>query len=242
MNLHHWLQLFIEEMNETTPWQWVAVLLGVAEVLLAKVNNIWLYPIGIIGTLIGIYYLLDVHLYADSILNGYYVVMSFYGWYYWIKKRHEPPVKITWATPREWVITVLIIVVSFAIFYTLIGTQLLHFLLGKYAPPPSNVPVWDSWVSATAWAGMWLLARRKMENWILLNLSNLFAIPLLFYKKLPLFGIEVFVLFVVAFFGFFQWLRIWRNENDPTQPSPKGRASGAGEVSPGGGDLEGVVS
>src|SRR5476651_1174070 len=119
MNFHHWIELFTQEMNETTPWQWVAFFLGIGEVLLAKVNNIWLYPIGIAGTLIGIYYLLDVHLYADSILNGYYVVMSFYGWYYWIKKRNEPPVKITWATPREWVTTVLIIVVSFAIFYTL---------------------------------------------------------------------------------------------------------------------------
>jgi nicotinamide mononucleotide transporter len=76
----------------------------------------------------------------------------------------------------------------------------------------SNVPVWDAWVSSTAWAGMWLLAKRKLENWILLNISNLFAIPLLCYKKLILFSALTLFLFIVAFFGFFDWLAILKKE------------------------------
>ncbi|MEI9957355.1 MAG: nicotinamide mononucleotide transporter family protein [Ferruginibacter sp.] len=72
----------------------------------------------------------------------------------------------------------------------------------------SNVPYWDAWVSATAWAGMWLLSKRKIENWILLNISNLFAIPLLIYKQLPLFAILTLVLFVVAIFGYYSWKKI----------------------------------
>jgi len=202
MDLHHWIQLFTEQMRQTTFWEWVAVSLGVGEVFLAKVNNIWLYPVGIAGTLLGIYFFLVAGLYADSALNGYYVVMSVYGWYYWVKKKNEPPVKISWATRNEWIVTLAI---------ALGGWGVLYILLKDFTP--STVPVWDSFISSTAWAGMWLLARRKMENWILLNVSNLFAIPLLFYKKLPLFGLLTFVLFIVAFFGFFQWLRIWRDEN-----------------------------
>jgi nicotinamide mononucleotide transporter len=69
------------------------------------------------------------------------------------------------------------------------------------------VPVWDAFVSATAWAGMWLLARRKVENWVFLNISNLFAVPLLFYKKLPMFAVLTVFLFVVACFGYFDWKR-----------------------------------
>lgn len=199
MNIHPWIQLFTEQIQHTSFWEWAAVILGVAEVLLAKINNIWLYPTGIAGTVIGIYILLIAGLYAESALSVYYLVMSIYGWVYWIKKRDEPPVKITWATRREWVITLLIV---FA------GWALLYFLLKAYTT--SNVPLWDSWVSSTAWAGMWLLARRKLENWILLNVSNLFAIPLLFYKKLPMFSVLTVFLFIVAFFGFFQWLRIWK--------------------------------
>jgi nicotinamide mononucleotide transporter len=127
--------------------------------------------------------------------------MSVYGWVYWIKKRNEPPVKITWATRQEWIITAIIVVAGWVIFYV---------LLTRFTS--SNVPVWDAWVSSTAWAGMWLLARRKLENWILLNISNLFAIPLLCYKKLILFSVLTLFLFIVAIFGFFDWRAIWKKD------------------------------
>jgi nicotinamide mononucleotide transporter len=201
MNLHHWIQLFLDQASQTTLWEWLAVLFGVTEVLLAKVNNIWLYPAGIAGTFIGIYVLLIAGLYAESALNVYYLVMSVYGWYHWIKKRNGPPVKITWSTRREWIITLLIV---FA------GWPVLYVILKNFTT--SNVPVWDAWVASTAWAGMWLLAKRKLENWILLNVSNLFAIPLLWYKNLVMFSALTLFLFVVAFFGFFDWLTIWKKE------------------------------
>ena len=197
--MNHWLQLFIEQIKETTWLQWLAVALGVTEVLLARVNNIWLYPAGILGTAISIYLLMDVHLYAESVLNGYYVVMSVYGWIYWIKKRDEPPVKITYSTKKEWIISLAISIVGWVVFYYMIKN-----LPAKYFTP-SNVPGWDALVSSTAWAGMWLLARRKMENWIFLNISNFFAVPLLFYKKLPMFAMLTIFLFIVAIWGYFEW-------------------------------------
>lgn len=199
--MHHWIQLFIDQVNHTTIWEWLAVLFGVTEVLLAKVNNIWLYPTGIAGIFIGIYILLVAGLYAESALNVYYLVMSIYGWYHWIKKRNEPPVKITWSTRREWIVTLLIV---FA------GWPVLYVILKNFTT--SNVPVWDAWVASTAWAGMWLLAKRKLENWILLNVSNLFAIPLLCYKNLIMFSALTLFLFIVAFFGFFEWRAIWKKE------------------------------
>lgn len=199
--MHNLISLFIEQIKETTWVQWLAVALGVAEVLLARVNNIWLYPAGILGTSIAIYLLLDVGLYAESILNGYYVVMSVYGWIYWIKKKNEPPVKISWQTKNEWIISITICVVGWVFFYVLLKN-----LPAKYFTP-SNVPVWDALISSTAWAGMWLLARRKIENWAFLNVSNLFAIPILFYKHLPMFALLTIFLFIIAFFGYFDWAR-----------------------------------
>ena len=61
---------------------------------------------------------------------------------------------------------------------------------------------------------MWLLAKRKIENWILLNISNAFAIPLLAYKHLHLYAILTLFLFIVAVFGYFEWKRIIRRERD----------------------------
>jgi len=90
------------------------------------------------------------------------------------------------------------------------GWLVLYLILDNFTV--SDVPVWDSWVSSTAWAGMWLLARRKIENWILLNVSNFFAVPLLIHKDLVLFaGLTIF-LFIVAIFGFFEWKKLYRME------------------------------
>ena len=58
----------------------------------------------------------------------------------------------------------------------------------------------------------WLLAKRKVENWILLNISNLFAIPLLWYKHLIMFSALTLFLFIVAIFGYFDWLAILKKE------------------------------
>ncbi|MES2265211.1 MAG: nicotinamide riboside transporter PnuC [Bacteroidota bacterium] len=199
--MQSWVDLFMNQVKATTWLEWTAVILGVAEVLLAKANKVWLYPTGLVATLISIYLLLDFGLYAECLLNGYYVVMSVYGWYYWLKKRNESPVKVSYANRQEWIITLLIV---FA------GWGILYFILIKFTP--STVPVWDAWVSSTAWAGMWLLARRKIENWVLLNVSNLFAIPLLYHKNLAMFAVLTLILFIVAIFGYVEWRRIIRKE------------------------------
>jgi nicotinamide mononucleotide transporter len=205
MILLDWAHLFWQQIKETDALQWTAVLLGVAEVLLAKANKIWLYPIGIASTIITVYILLLAGLYAESILNVYYIVMSVYGWWYWIKKSNQPPVVISYCNRKDWMIVAGITLISFIV---------LAAVLKYYTP--STVPVWDAWVSATAWAGMWLLSKRKIENWILLNISNLFAIPLLLYKELPLFAMLTLFLFIVAVFGFYDWRKIIRQNNAVT--------------------------
>ena len=207
MNLHYWLQLLAEQLKETGWLQWLAVLFGVAEVLLAKRNNVLLYPAGLIGTLLSIVLLLEAKLYAETLLNLYYIVMSIYGWWFWLKKRDEPPVPISYTTKNEWLVCLLI---------TAGGWAILFLAIKNYTD--SNVPGWDALVSSTAWAGTWLLARRKIENWLVLNLSNLFAVPLLFYKNLPLFALLTVFLFVVAIFGYFDWKKIYQNRSPYLKP------------------------
>ena len=190
-------QLFLKEIIQTDWLQWAAVGLGVAEVLFAKANKIWLYPTGILSILLSAYILFQSGLYAECLLNGYYLVMSLYGWWYWIKKQNQPPVKITACNYNDWTIVGIISIAGFAV---------LAFLLKNFTP--STVPYWDALVSSTAWAGMWLLAKRKIENWILLNISNAVAVPLLLYKQLPLYAALTIFLFVVAVQGFIKWRKI----------------------------------
>lgn len=203
--MQHLIHLFWEQIKATTWLEWLAVFAGMAEVLLAKKNNIWLYPSGLISIIAGTYLLMESKLYAESILNVYYFIMSVYGWVHWLKRRNEPPVKISNSSKQEWGVTLAI---------TFAGWALLYVLLKHFTN--SNVPIWDSFVSSSAWAGMWLLARRKTENWVLLNLSNLFAIPLLFYKQLPLMALLTLFLFIVAIFGYIDWLRILKKDKAET--------------------------
>lgn len=196
------LQQLFTEIRQTPLLEWIGVGFGVAQVLLARANKIWLYPCGIISVAVSIYIFYQAGLFAESGLNVYYLVMSFYGWWLWIKRKGQPPLQVGWSTKREWLITAGIVVSGFVLLYLILA----HFT-------SSTVPAWDAWVSATAWAGMWLLARRRIENWVLLNISNLFAIPLLFHKGLPLYGLLTIFLFIVAILGYLEWRKILKQQN-----------------------------
>lgn len=200
------LNLLVEQI-QTTHWlEWTAVSFGVSEVLLAKKNSIWLYPTGIIGILCGSILLLDSKLYAETLLHAYYLVMSIYGWAKWQSRSTSGASAVTKSDGKDFVITLGIVVFGYAFLY---------FMLTEFTD--SDVPVLDAFVSSTAWAGMWLLAKRKLENWIWLNISNLVAIPLLYSKQLYLFSFLTLFLFVVAIFGYFDWKKELKKNHEELQ-------------------------
>ena len=202
MEIQEYLRLFVEQIKATSYLEWFAVSFGVTEVLLAKRNNILLYPAGIIGILLGIYLKLQAKLYAETLLSMYYLVMSFYGWIIWSKRKAKNQVlPVSWMTKQEYKI-------AFAI--AIGGYFVLYYALVNFTN--SDVPILDAFVSSTAWAGMWLLARRKIENWIFLNVSNIVAIPLLWHKDLVLFSLLTLFLFVVAIFGYIDWKKIYQKQ------------------------------
>jgi nicotinamide mononucleotide transporter len=176
------------------------------QVLLARNNNIHNYLFGTVSILIGIWVLYQTKLYADIVLHLYYLFMSIYGWLFWKYGRQKKETPITYSDRSEKIMAVAIVIACFA---------LMVYWLGHFTN--SDVPVWDAAVSAFAWAGMWLMAKRKMENWIYLNISNLIAIPLLLYKELYIYaGLTIF-LFVVGTSGYFKWRKlILENNNGQT--------------------------
>lgn len=198
--------LLLEQIQNTHLLEWVAVAFGVSEVLLAKKNNVWLYPTGIIGILCGSILLLDSKLYAETLLHAYYLVMSIYGWANWKSRSLSGASRITKSDGKDLTVTLGIAV---------LGYVFLYFMLTEFTD--SDVPVMDAFVSSTAWAGMWLLAKRKLENWIWLNISNLVAIPLLYSKQLYLFSILTLFLFVVAIFGYFEWRKELKKHHEEFQ-------------------------
>jgi nicotinamide mononucleotide transporter len=187
----------MEYLSLITLLQWLGTAFGVVQILLARLNNIHNYLFGIIAILISIWVLYQSQLYADILLNLYYLIMSVYGWFYWKmgKQRKETP--ISYSTTKEHGIAGGIVLGCLA---------LMAYWLGQHTN--SDVPYWDALVCAFAWAGMWLMAKRKIENWVYLNISNLLSIPLLIYKELYIYAGLTTFLFVVAISGYIKWKKI----------------------------------
>lgn len=193
----------MQDILQHTTWtQWFGVLFSMIQVVLAWRNNPNNYLFGIAGIALTLYVMFVSKLYGEFTLNLYYLVMSIYGWLYWKYGKQKEETKISTTTSQEKGIVLGITTFTFVLFW---------FFLTHYTD--SDVPVWDAIVSAFAWAGMWLMAKRKVENWILLNISNFIAVPLMIHKNLYLYACLTVFLFVVAVLGYSKWSRIVKEED-----------------------------
>ncbi|MEQ9091773.1 MAG: nicotinamide riboside transporter PnuC [Balneola sp.] len=185
----------VNGIYQTSGLEWVAVICGVASVIYSMRENILVYPIGIISVLIYVYLAFEYKLYADMGVNGYYFVMSVYGWYYWTNTDgNKDQIPVTINSLRENFYSVGILAGSFGI---------LVFVLINFTD--SDVPFWDASTTAFAILGMWLMARKKLENWIAWIITDLISIPLYFYKGLVLTSFQFLIFTILATMGYFAW-------------------------------------
>src|SRR5690554_46330 len=187
-------------IQQTTMLEWIAVTTGIMSVWYSMKENIWVYPTGIINTVIYIYLAFSFKLYADMGVNFYYTIMSMYGWYYWLNTDgDEDQVPVTTNSRKENIISVIIFSGSLAI---------LIFVLTYFTD--SDVPVWDATTTSFAILGMWLMARKKLENWLAWILTNLVSIPLYFYKGLILTSFQFLIFTILAVMGYLAWRKSMR--------------------------------
>lgn len=193
---------FIEGLKETTTLEYIGVFAGIIGVLFQRKANIWVYPIGLINTIIYVYISIKGSLYGEASVNLYYTVMSIYGWILWSKKNeHKQAVLgITYSSKKEWVQQLLFFVVFYAAIYTA-----LVFL--KQAFYSNTIPWADAFASAAAYTGMWLLAKKKIESWYWWVVTNAASIPLYFTKGYVFTSFQYLVLLVLAFSGLFSWVK-----------------------------------
>jgi nicotinamide mononucleotide transporter len=175
----------------------IAVIFGFLSVWFSKQNKIWVFPTGIISTLIFVYLLLKWELLGDMMINGYYFIMSIYGWYIWTRKvdaTHVTPISKTTAKEKK------IAVILF------IAALLFVFIVYK------SFDKWTSWVAyvdtittAIFFVGMWLMAKRKIENWLFWIVGDLISVPLYIYKGFTFTSFQYFGFTFIAIFGYLAW-------------------------------------
>lgn len=177
----------------------VAVVFGFLSVWFSKQNNILVFPTGMISTMIFVYLLLKWELLGDMMINGYYFIMSVYGWFIWTQKvddTHATPISRTTVNEKK---------VGIAIFFgTLLFVYLIYKLFNKWT---SWVAYVDTITTAIFFVGMWLMAKRKIENWMFWIVGNLISIPLYYYKGFTFTSLQYLGFTIIAIFGYLSWER-----------------------------------
>jgi nicotinamide mononucleotide transporter len=199
-----WILTSFRQGIEAMTWlEAIAVIFGIASVLYSIKKNIWVFPTGMISTLIYVYICLQYKLYADMGVNAYYFGMSVYGWYLWSKPvaaENERPV--TWLNRKE-LVTV--------IFFFFIAYAVMSYTLDRWSD--SDVPYWDSFTTSSAIVGMWLMAKKKVENWIAWIITDIVSVPLYFYKGLMLTSFQFLFFTVLAVIGLISWIKSAHHAN-----------------------------
>ena len=157
----------------------IAIIFGFLSVWYSKQNKVLVFPTGMISTIIFVYLLFKWELLGDMMINGYYFIMSVYGWYIWTRKideTHVTPISTT--TIKEKKISALIFLA------TLLFVFLVYKTFGKWT---SWVAYIDTLTTAIFFVGMWLMARRKLENWVFWIIGDLISDTTVFLQRVHIY-------------------------------------------------------
>jgi nicotinamide mononucleotide transporter len=191
---------FITGLRQTSALEYIAVVAGILSVWYSKKENILVYPVGLVNTVIYIYLSFKADLVGEAGVNFYYTVMSIYGWILWSRRdvSNHQILRITNSSKKEWLQQLLF----FAAFYLAIFISL-SYLKTKFAE--GAIPWADAFASAAAFTGMWLMAKKKTESWYWWIATNIASVPLYFVKGLVVTSVYYLVLLALAFSGLLDW-------------------------------------
>lgn len=211
MSIQEIVQQFLADIKNTGALEYIAVFAGIASVWFSRKENIWVYPTGLINTIFYIYLSFKGGLLGEASVNFYYTVMSIYGWVLWARKGADqaPALHITSSTKKEWLQQL----AFFAAFYLVIFFALTH-LQKSFAT--GAIPWADAFASATAYTGMWLMTRKKVESWYWWIATNIASIPLYFVKHYVFTSMYYIVLLMMAVWGLAEWIKRKNNATNIT--------------------------
>lgn len=198
---------FYENLLNTSLLEFIAVITGIGSVWYAQRENILVYPVGIISVLIYVYICYISRLYADAGINLFYFIVSVYGWYHWTHKNGKTENReISVNSRMEQLLGVGLVVLGFFVIIGLIWIFNHHDRVYMN----SFVPFLDSFITSIFLVGMWLMALKRVENWIYWIVGDIIAIPLYYSKGLVFTGFQYIVFLVIAVLGYIEWKKRWQ--------------------------------
>jgi len=178
----------------------IAVSSGIFGVWLAKKENIWLYPVGIVSVSIWVYLCWVGELFGQSLINLFFLIMNGYGWYNWSRKNLENKNEIV-VKRNSFNQNILVVVVSVLL------TVILYYCLLPFQDSAELLRYvgLESFITALNFVAMWLMAWKKVENWILWIIGDLLCIPLFIHKGYYIGVIQFSVFIIIAYLGYQEW-------------------------------------
>ncbi|KLT71650.1 MULTISPECIES: nicotinamide riboside transporter PnuC [unclassified Flavobacterium] len=198
------IDFFLESYKNVPQWhialEFLVFVCGILSVWFAKKENIWVYPTGLIATVISVYLLYIAGYIGDMIINGYFSVMSIYGWYVWAKGGTvEDNLPITRTNFNEKIIGVILFFV----------TVFVVFGIYKYFDYEiKNDNYIDIISSGIFFSGMWYMARKKIENWTLWIIGDIIVVPLYAYRGLGMLSLQYLIFTILAISAYLEWRKI----------------------------------
>lgn len=186
--------------------QWleiIGVIVGLVYLYLEYKADIWLWAASVIMPAIYLVVFYDAGLYADTAINIYYLVIAIYGWFSWrYGNKEKQELQITHITLRQGVAMVAL----YAVMQVAVSLVLLHLT-------DSDVPWFNGLTSALSIIGMWMLARKWIEQWIVWIAVDILSAALYGFKGLYLTAILYAAYAIIAVFGYRKWRELMREQN-----------------------------
>lgn len=203
----------------------IGTFFGLMSVALAAKAKVLNYPVGIINVFFFFVIFFQVQMYADMFLQVYFFFVSLYGWWKWthptmIEETLTHELKITVNGRRSNFLMVLGITVGFVVMGTFVKN--LHILLPQWFQLPAAFPYFDALVAVGSIVAMYLMARKRLESWVLWIIVDAICIVLFNLKGIKLMSVEYAVFLMIATYGLWSWRKEYKaypdqNELDPSK-------------------------
>lgn len=213
MNLQE-IQTLLSEALAAMSWiELLAVLFGLAYVILAAKESTWCWPAALLSVSIYIYLCLEARLFAETGLQVFYWVMALVGWWSWRRNHHAArtaetaiggdsdslPV-IRWPGRTH----LLVIAANTA------ATLLLGWLLGTYTEAAS--PYLDAFTTTFSLFTTWMVTQKVLENWLYWVVIDAASVFLYASRDLYLTALLFVIYTIIAVVGYYQWLNRYKTQ------------------------------
>ena len=197
------IQNIIEYAQNILLLEFLGLVFGVLCVYYLIKESIFTFVFGIAYVIVSFFVFWEIQFYGDFILHIFFLILNIYGWYYWVKggRKDEKEVPVSTLTHKESAIFIIL---------SLIGVLFFGFFLDNinyFFPdiPASSLPYWDATTSIFSVTGMWLTAKKKIENWHYWLFIDILASALYFYKGVYFYSFLYLLYIVMAVLGYLAW-------------------------------------